>query len=182
MSAKKTTKTKAAKETKARNTRKTKTVDARESAPAENITTTTGECPRGGDHEWVDSDDGRHCSKCLEPAGAPTKAKRGRGKAKATTDDTAAPKTRGRKAKGGEDPEDANLSAIDAAAKVLAEFRLPMNCKQLIEAMATKGYWTSPGGKTPHATLYSAILREIAAKGDDARFRKTERGHFTVNG
>jgi hypothetical protein len=25
------------------------------------------------------------------------------------------------------------------------------------------GYWTSPGGATPAATLYSAVLREIAA-------------------
>lgn len=38
-----------------------------------------------------------------------------------------------------------------------------------------------PGGKTPHATLYSAILREIATKGNEARFKKTERGHFTIN-
>jgi hypothetical protein len=27
-----------------------------------------------------------------------------------------------------------------------------MNTKAMIEAMAAKGYWTSPGGKTPHAT------------------------------
>jgi hypothetical protein len=40
---------------------------------------------------------------------------------------------------------------------------------------AAKGYWTSPGGKTPAATLYSAILRELAHKGSDARFAKTER-------
>ena len=33
--------------------------------------------------------------------------------------------------------------------------REPMNAKEMIEAMAAKGYWTSPGGKTPHATLYS---------------------------
>jgi hypothetical protein len=73
-------------------------------------------------------------------------------------------------------------SAIDAAAKVLAEAGEPLNAKQMIEAMAAKGYWTSPGGKTPHATLYSAILREITAKGNDARFKKTERGHFAING
>ena len=39
-----------------------------------------------------------------------------------------------------------------------------------------KDYWTSPGGKTPDATLYSAILREIDTKGAEARFVKTERG------
>ena len=69
-------------------------------------------------------------------------------------------------------------SALDAAAKVLAEAGEPLNTKQMIEAMAEKGYWTSPGGKTPHATLYSAILREIKAKGSEARFVKSERGKF----
>ena len=69
-------------------------------------------------------------------------------------------------------------SALDAAAKVLAEAGEPLNTKQMIEAMAEKGYWTSPGGKTPHATLYSAILREINAKGSESRFVKSERGKF----
>ncbi len=46
--------------------------------------------------------------------------------------------------------------------------------------MAAKGYWTSPGGQTPHATLYSAILREINSKGDAARFTKADRGQFTL--
>ncbi len=69
------------------------------------------------------------------------------------------------------------LSAIDAAAKVL-ETSGPLNCKELIEAMSTQGLWTSPGGKTPHATLYSAILREITVKGSESRFVKTERGRF----
>ena len=55
-----------------------------------------------------------------------------------------------------------------------------MNCKELVEAMAAQGLWSSPGGKTPHATLYSAILRKIKAKGSDARFTKTERGKFTA--
>jgi hypothetical protein len=50
----------------------------------------------------------------------------------------------------------------------------------MIKAMAEKGYWTSPGGKTPAATLYSAILRELQTKGNDARFKKTERGKFAV--
>ena len=73
------------------------------------------------------------------------------------------------------------VSCIDAAIKVLGESSEPMSCKQMIDAMTTKGYWTSPGGKTPHATLYSAILREIQNKGDDARFKKTERGKFAAN-
>lgn len=73
------------------------------------------------------------------------------------------------------------VSAIDAAAKLLAESKEPMGCKEMIEAMTAKGLWKSPGGKTPHATLYSAILREIATKGNEARFVKTERGKFAFN-
>ena len=70
------------------------------------------------------------------------------------------------------------LSALDAAAKVLAETGQAMTCAALIEAMAAKGYWTSPGGKTPSATLYSAILKELKTKGANARFKKTGRGLF----
>ena len=77
-------------------------------------------------------------------------------------------------------PKEKRLSAIDAAAKVLTEASEPMNAKQLIDAIVTKGYWTSPAGKTPHATLYSAILREIKAKGSDARFAKADRGKFAA--
>ena len=70
------------------------------------------------------------------------------------------------------------LSQLDAALKVLGEAKEPMTTKQMVEAMAKKGYWTSPGGKTPHATLYSAIIREIALKGKDSRFVKKYRGQF----
>ncbi|OAI52079.1 hypothetical protein AYO47_06575 [Planctomyces sp. SCGC AG-212-M04] len=74
------------------------------------------------------------------------------------------------------------MSALDAAAKVLGESSQPMASKEMIEAMAAKKYWTSPGGKTPHATLYAAILREINVKGSESRFTKTDRGHFTLKG
>jgi hypothetical protein len=87
-----------------------------------------------------------------------------------------------REQKAAAEPKDKKLSALDAAAKVLAETRTPMSCQELIGAMAGKGYWTSPGGKTPAATLYSAMLREIATKGDQARFTKTGRGHFAYQG
>jgi len=98
---------------------------------------------------------------------------------KASTAKPAAKKT---KAAGTTEAKDKKLSAIDAAAKVLATAKEPMNCKELIEAMAAKKLWTSPGGKTPWATLYSAIAREIATKGKDARFKKAERGKFAANG
>ena len=89
-----------------------------------------------------------------------------------------------RTAKGPKSPAAAEqpkkLSALDAAARVLGESGQAMNCQEMIEAMATKGYWSSPAGKTPGATLSSAILRELKTKGTDARFRKTERGKFTL--
>ena len=71
------------------------------------------------------------------------------------------------------------LSALDAAAQVLSEAGQPMNCQEMITTMAAKGYWTSPGGKTPQSTLYSALLREIKIKGAQGRFQKTERGKFS---
>ena len=72
------------------------------------------------------------------------------------------------------------MSALDAAAKVLADTGTAMTCQELIAAMAERKLWTSPGGKTPAATLYSAIFRECATKGKDARFTKTERGKFAA--
>lgn len=84
--------------------------------------------------------------------------------------------------KPGQEAKPKAMSALDAAAKVLGEAGGAMTSKEMIEAMATKGYWTSPGGKTPHATLYAAILREITAKGKEARFAKTERGKFALTG
>ena len=72
------------------------------------------------------------------------------------------------------------LSALDAAAQVLAEGGGSMTTKELIEAMAAKKLWESPNGKTPAATLYAAILREIATKGKEARFKKTEPGKFAA--
>lgn len=98
---------------------------------------------------------------------AATKAKTNAGDAEAA---------RAKKAK----PANGKLSQIDAAAKVLSESGQPMNCQEMVTAMADKGYWASPGGKTPHATLYSALLREIKSRGKEARFKKVDRGQFTL--
>jgi HB1, ASXL, restriction endonuclease HTH domain len=76
--------------------------------------------------------------------------------------------------------EKAKLSALDAAALVLEEKKEPLSCPELIEAMAAKGYWKSPGGKTPSATLYSALKREITTKHDKSRFQQSGPGKFTL--
>ena len=73
------------------------------------------------------------------------------------------------------------VSALDAAAQVLAEVEKPMRAQELIAAMAEQGLWSSPAGKTPHATLYAAMLREVGAKGEAARFKKVDRGLFAFN-
>lgn len=118
--------------------------------------------------EWVDA--GRREAEAAEGATttptAKAKGKKGAAKAKAKPEKPAKP--------------EGKLSALDAAVKVLTESGEPMTTGVMIEAMATKGYWTSPGGKTPAATLYAAILREINTKGDEARFTKTDRGHFAA--
>jgi len=71
------------------------------------------------------------------------------------------------------------VSGLDAAAQVLADARQPLSTKELVERMLAKGLWQT-GGKTPAATIYSAIIREIANKGDAARFRKVDRGKFEL--
>jgi hypothetical protein len=108
-----------------------------------------------------------------------TTAKKTATKAKATKPAAKPAKAKSARKNGDDKPK--KLSALDAAAKVLAETKEPMSTRQMVEAMAAKGYWKSPGGATPHATLYSAILREVAAKGKDARFKKVDRGQFAFN-
>ncbi|WP_144054883.1 HTH domain-containing protein [Rhodopirellula europaea] len=73
---------------------------------------------------------------------------------------------------------DKRMSRIDAALAVWKTARKTLSCKEMVEAMAKAKLWTSPGGKTPDATLYSAILRDIG-KGSDARLKKAAPGGFT---
>ncbi|MCL4199555.1 MAG: hypothetical protein KJZ69_18830 [Phycisphaerales bacterium] len=72
------------------------------------------------------------------------------------------------------------LSGLDAAAQVLARAKEPLDAKTIAERAIAAGWKTN--GATPHATLYAAMIREIAAKGKDARFRKVEKGRFTATG
>jgi hypothetical protein len=101
--------------------------------------------------------------------------------AKSATKETKGKVPKGRTPKAPAVAEEKKVSALDAAARVLSEKGVAMTCQELIGAMAAKGYWTSPGGKTPHATLYSAILRELATKGDASRFRKAAPGRFAAS-
>lgn len=76
------------------------------------------------------------------------------------------------------DPKPKKASGLDLAAKVLADADEPLSAKTIAERAIAAGWATA--GKTPQATLYAAIIREIAAKGEAARFRKTDRGLFAA--
>ena len=99
------------------------------------------------------------------------------------------PETKGKKAKtptAAKEPKapkpakEKKVSGLDAAFQVLSHTGEPLRCKDMVEKMISTGLWQT-GGKTPSATIYSAILREITVKGGDARFTKTDRGLFTIN-
>ena len=83
------------------------------------------------------------------------------------------------RAKQGE-PKAKKPSGLDAAAKVLAEAKKPMTCREIVDMAFEKKYWKS-GGKTPAATVYSAMIREIATDSKKSRFKKVERGKFVLN-
>ena len=70
-------------------------------------------------------------------------------------------------------------SGLDAAVMVLREAGEPMRCGEMVARMLEKGLW-STNGKTPAATIYALIILEIAKRGQDSRFRKTDRGMFDL--
>lgn len=88
--------------------------------------------------------------------------------------------TKGTKAKAAKVDKVKKPSGLDAAAQVLKDAGEPMRCGDMVEKMLSTGLWKT-AGKTPAATIYAAIIREISVKGTDSRFKKTDRGLFTVN-
>jgi hypothetical protein len=73
-----------------------------------------------------------------------------------------------------------SLSGLDAVAQVLQEAGVSMKAKAMVDKALAEGLWQT-GGQTPHATVYAAIIREIAAKGPASRFVKTGKGEFAYN-
>ena len=96
---------------------------------------------------------------------------------------TAAPKTepKAKTPKAKDAPKTRKPGGLDAAVQVLTEAKEPLGCKEMVERMLAQGLWQT-NGKTPAATIYAAILREITTKGDASRFRKTDRGRFALAG
>jgi hypothetical protein len=125
-----------------------------------------------------------------EPAPAPTTPPKG-GKGEKAAASQAKPKdvTAGTGGNVGKPrtPKADNVSAprkpgiLDLAAGVLAKSKAPMSCAAIVETVLAQKLWATKG-KTPAATLYSAVCREIAAKGKDSRFVKTARGLFASSG
>jgi len=108
-----------------------------------------------------------------------SKKKAAKAEVKAVVVKTQAAKATTKKASGEKKPK--RVSALDAAAQVLAKADKPMRAQELIAAMAEQGLWRSPGGKTPHATLYAAMMREERDEGTASRFSKVDRGLFAFN-
>lgn len=77
-------------------------------------------------------------------------------------------------------PRRPRAGGLTAAAALLTKTGKSMKCGPLAEALIASGAW-KPSGKTPAATLASAIFREIKAKGADARFKKVAPGTFAAN-
>ena len=103
-------------------------------------------------------------------AGTAAKGRRGRRSATEPGQDTT----------NGETATPGALSGLDAAAQILREAAEPLSAPAIVEKALATGLWSSQG-KTPAATIYAAMIREIKAKGDDARFRKVDRGRFAAN-
>ena len=108
---------------------------------------------------------------------APTSATKGKVAAKADRQATQLKKA----TRGNNNPTKPKRAGIlEAAARVLKEAKQPKRCSEIIEVMLKKDYWTT-GGKTPAATLHSSMIREIRDKGAKSRFKKVERGLFSLN-
>jgi len=70
------------------------------------------------------------------------------------------------------------ISGLTAAFMVLVDANAELSVKAVVEIAAQKGWWKSDAA-TPAATIYAAMIREIATKGEKSRFeRGTKRGTF----
>ena len=67
---------------------------------------------------------------------------------------------------------------VTVAAGILRKAGKPMTCQEMVDKALADGLWQTKG-KTPAATLYSALLRETR-KGQASRFKKVDRGLFAL--
>ncbi len=69
------------------------------------------------------------------------------------------------------------VSGLEAAFIVLRDAGEALNIKQIMERIAERGL-AKLNGKTPDATVSSALQRDIMRKGDASRFEKAGKGLF----
>ena len=74
------------------------------------------------------------------------------------------------------------MGLVSAAIQILKDgANTPMNVREMVEQVTAKGLWSpARGGKTPAASLYASIFREIKQKGEASRFIQPERGKFAL--
>ena len=71
------------------------------------------------------------------------------------------------------------MTLLEAAAEVLRRTVCPMTAGEIVRLVLATRLWET-SGKTPQATLYAALIREIARKGEASRFVKVGRGQFDL--
>lgn len=75
-------------------------------------------------------------------------------------------------------PAPRKMSLLTAAYAILRNSECALPVGEIYRRITASGLWSSPAGKTPQQTLYSAILRELG-KGSASRFARGEiRGEF----
>jgi len=73
-----------------------------------------------------------------------------------------------------------NMSALDAALKVLQEAGSPLHYLEITKRILAAGLWKSEG-KTPEATINARLAVDVKTKGKASAFRRAGRGVFALN-
>ena len=72
------------------------------------------------------------------------------------------------------------MSAIDAAAAVLAAANGPLHYREITERMIAQGLWDTKG-KTPAASVSARLTTDIRERGSASRFVRVDPGRFALN-
>ena len=78
-------------------------------------------------------------------------------------------------------PAKEGMSGLDAAALVLREAKRAMNAKEIVAEIQERKLAQKLGGKTPHATIYAAMITEIAKSAEPRFKRGSAKGTFEHN-
>lgn len=78
-------------------------------------------------------------------------------------------------------PAKEGMSGLDAAALVLREAKRAMNAKEIVAEIQERKLAPKLCGKTPHATIYAAMITEIAKSAEPRFKRGSAKGTFEHN-